>query len=91
ARVLTHDAELALVKAIARLPGTITFCAEERKVHTLAAYAERLASTFNQFYRDVPVLQAGDLRQPRLQLIKAARTTLANTLRGLGIEAPEQM
>ena len=91
ARVLTHDAELALAKAIARLPGTITFCAEERKVHTLAAYAERLASTFNQFYRDVPVLQAGDLRQPRLQLIKAARTTLANTLRGLGIEAPEQM
>jgi arginyl-tRNA synthetase len=91
ARVLTHDAELALAKAIARLPGTITFCAEERKVHTLAAYAERLASIFNQFYRDVPVLQAGDLRQPRLQLIKAARTTLANTLRGLGIEAPEQM
>ncbi len=91
ARVLTHDAELALAKAIARMPGTITFCAEELKVHTLAAYAERLASTFNQFYRDVPVLQAGDLRQPRLQLIKAARTTLANTLRGLGIEAPEQM
>ena len=91
ARVLTHDAELALAKAMAKLPGTISFCAEERRVHTLAAYAERLASTFNQFYRDVPVLQAGDLKSPRLQLVKAAKTTLANTLRGLGIEAPEQM
>lgn len=91
ARVLTHDAELALIKIIARLPGTIFLCGEERKVHSLAAYAERLASTFNQFYRDVPVLQAGDLKQPRLQLVEAARTTLANTLRGIGIEAPEQM
>jgi len=91
ASLLTHDAELALAKTIATLPGIISLCAKEGRVHTLATYAERLASTFNQFYRDVPVLQSGDLRQPRLQLIKAARTTLANSLGALGIEAPVQM
>jgi arginyl-tRNA synthetase len=91
AKVLNHEAELNLVKMIARFPRVVSECAEERKVHTLATYAERLASIFNIFYRDVPVLQAGDLRQPRLLLVDAARQTLANSLRVLGIAAPEQM
>lgn len=88
---LAHESELALVKTIAMLPRMISICAEERKVHTLASYAERLAARFNIFYRDVPVLQAGDLTQPRLHLVRAARTALANALGTLGIDAPEQM
>jgi arginyl-tRNA synthetase len=88
---LTQDAELTLIRHIARLPRTVHQCAEERKVHTIASYAERLASTFNAFYRDVPVLQAGDRRQQRLQLVEATRIALANALGALGIAAPEQM
>lgn len=91
ASVLTHISELTLVRHLARLPRTIDLCAEDRKVHTLASYANALASTFNAFYRDVPVLQAGELKMPRLQLVLASRITLANTLRALGIAAPEQM
>jgi len=88
---LTHEAELTLARHLARLPLTIHHCAEERKVHTIASYANGLASTFNAFYRDVPVLQAGELRQPRLQLVLASRITLANALGVMGIAAPEQM
>ncbi len=88
---LTHDAELTLVRHLARLPGTVRYCAEERKVHPLANYANGLASAFNAFYRDVPVLQAGDHRQPRLQLVIATRFALANALGALGVAAPEQM
>jgi arginyl-tRNA synthetase len=88
---LTHASELELVKHLARLPRTISICAEERKVHTLAAYANMLASAFNAFYRDVPVLQAGELRSARLQLVMATRFALANALRAMGIAAPEQM
>jgi arginyl-tRNA synthetase len=91
ARSLTHESELLLVRHLARLPGTIDQCAEERKVHTMAAYANSLASAFNAFYRDVPVLQAGELRRPRLQLVLASRIALANSLGALGIPAPEQM
>jgi arginyl-tRNA synthetase len=91
APLLTHEAELTLVRHLARLPRTVDLCAEERKVHTMASYANSLASAFNAFYRDVPVLQAGELRQPRLTLVKAARITLANALGTLGISAPEQM
>ena len=91
ASMLTHEAELDLVRHLARLPRTIHHCAEERKVHTLATYANGLSSTFNAFYRDVPVLQAGEQRQPRLQLVMASRIALANALGTLGIVAPEQM
>ncbi len=91
AALLTHESELTLVRHLVRLPRTIDRCAEERKVHTIASYANGLASTFNAFYRDVPVLQAGELRQPRLQLVLASRIALANALAVLGIAAPEQM
>ena len=90
-KLLTHETELTLVRHLARLPLTIHHCAEERKVHTIASYANGLASAFNAFYRDVPVLQAGELRQPRLQLVLASRIALANALGVLGIAAPEQM
>jgi arginyl-tRNA synthetase len=91
ARSLTHESELLLVRHLAMLPGTIDQCAEERKVHTMAAYANSLASAFNAFYRDVPVLKAGELRRHRLQLVMASRIALANSLGALGIAAPEQM
>jgi arginyl-tRNA synthetase len=91
AALLSHEAELTLARHLARLPRTVDECAEERKVHTMAAYANSLASAFNAFYRDVPVLQAGQLRQPRLQLVMASRIALANALGALGIAAPEQM
>ncbi len=91
AGMLGQEAEIALAKSIAMLPRMIDLCAQERKVHILASYAERLASTFNAFYRDVPVLQADGERDARLLLVKAARTALANVLHALGIEAPEVM
>ncbi|NIP35058.1 MAG: arginine--tRNA ligase [Thermoplasmata archaeon] len=88
---LAHESELTLIRHLARLPRIIDECAEDRKVHTLAAYANSLASAFNAFYRDVPVLQAGSLRLPRLQLVLASRNALANCLEALGIASPEQM
>jgi arginyl-tRNA synthetase len=89
--LLTHPAELTLVRWVARLPGVIEECAADRKVHTLAAYAEGLSSAFSAFYRDVPVLQGGGSWGARLLLVEAARITIAAVLGALGIAAPEQM
>jgi arginyl-tRNA synthetase len=91
AAALTHPAELGLARVVAHLPGVVDECAEERKVHTLALYAEGLASTFNAFYRDVHVLQGGPQRAPRLLLVEAARIALGSALRTLGVATPEQM
>lgn len=87
-----HASEEALVKAVAKLPYLVKAAADERKIHLLPAYAVELASAFNAFYRDCPVMVEDEsVRAPRLALVRAAKTALANTLGLMGIEAPESM
>lgn len=86
------DYERDLVKIIATFPSVISECAEYRKTHVLAVYAQDLAAQFNQFYRFVPVLKAeGAARDARLALVEASMWTLRNVLNCLGIEAPTEM
>ena len=90
--LLTGESERELIKKMAYLPKAIERAGEDLKPHILAAYARELAESFNQFYRDSPVLNAEeDLRRARLMLVDTARTTLAITLETLGMEAPEEM
>jgi len=92
AALLVNDHERALAKLIAEFPTVLMDCAENRRAHTLAAYAQDLASQFNQFYRYVPVLRSeGSARDSRLALVEASMWTLRNALDALGIEAPEEM
>ena len=67
--------------------------AKEYRPLIIASYAYDLAEAFHSFYHAVPVLQAEteQQRQARLQLVAAARQTLANALRLLDIAAPEVM
>lgn len=92
ASLLATDYEKDLVKIIASFPATVAECAEFRKTHVVAIYAQELAAQFNQFYRYVPVLRAGGrIRNSRLALVEATMWTLRNALDCLGIEAPEEM
>jgi arginyl-tRNA synthetase len=92
AKKLTTDHEKALVKLIAGLPSVVEDCADNRRAHPLASYAQELASQFNQFYRYVPVLKAEeDLRDARLALVESSMWALRNSLTCLGIDAPEEM
>jgi len=87
-----NDQEKNLAKVIAAFPSIISECAEHRKTHVLASYAQELATQFNQFYRYVPVLKAeGATRDARLGLVEASKWALGNALGCLGIEAPEEM
>ena len=89
---LTEPAELTLVKTIARFPDEARRAAEEVKPHALANYAYHLASVFNDFYRDAPVLKAEeDVQDARLALVDAFRITCRNALELLGIEALRKM
>lgn len=84
--------EVALLDWISRLPDEVQRSARDYKPLLIANYAYELARTFTEFYQHCPVLQAENgKRQMRLRLTAAARQTLANTLRLLGIEAPEVM
>ena len=89
---LTNSHEMELTKLIASFPSVISDCAENRKTHVLAGYAQDLAAQFNQFYRYVPVLRSeGSTRDARLALVEASMWALRNALNCLGLDAPEEM
>ncbi len=85
-------AEVALVDRISRFGDEVRRAAEQYKPLFIATYAFELARDFTDFYQSCPVLQAeGQQRAVRLRITAAARQTLANSLRLLGIQAPEVM
>ena len=91
--LISNAYELTLVRILSRLPGLIQQCSANLVVHPLASYAHDVASAFNQFYRECPVLQAEnpELVQSRLGLVDVSRIVLKNTLDLLGIIAPDRM
>jgi len=92
---LTADAgpELALARAIVRLPEVIEDAVAAEETQGITAYATELATAFHAFYRDARVvdIEAPDRSAARLALGLAAQHTLARTLALLGISAPDSM
>ncbi len=85
--------EIELIEQISRFPQTVQQAANEYRPLVMAQYAYDLASAFHSFYHAVPVLQTENenVRNARLQLVAAAKQTIANALRLLDIQAPDVM
>ncbi|MGO1827379.1 MAG: DALR anticodon-binding domain-containing protein, partial [Corynebacterium variabile] len=97
---LTHDREGDLIRTLGEFPDVLATAAELREPHRVARYAEHLAGTFHRFYDSCQILPKGDdatgediapVFLARLALANAARVTLANALRMVGVSAPERM
>lgn len=90
---LTHPSEKKLAMKLAELPEIIHNASEHFRPHLLCSYLYEVASLFNQFYRDCPVLSEKDKKrqQARLHLVNATKTVIHNGLDILGIKAPEEM
>jgi arginyl-tRNA synthetase len=93
--LLTHPAEQTLIRQMLRLPETVAQCAESLSPHPLTHYALELATVFHAFYKDCRVISDdpahAELGKARLKLVQAAKIVLANTLRLMGVSAPESM
>ncbi len=90
--LLTHEAELALVRKMLRLPELVEAMAESLEPHQLPYYAVELATAFHDFYEKCRVLSDDiALSKARLKLVAAAKTVLARTLDLMGMTAPERM
>jgi len=93
--LLTHPAEQALIRHMLRLPETVALCAETISPHHLTHYAQELAAAFHSFYKECRVVSDdpahAELAKARLKLVLAAKIVLANTLRLIGVSAPESM
>jgi arginyl-tRNA synthetase len=84
--------EVQLIDMISRVPVEVQRAAQEYKTLQITNHAYDLAKAFNDFYRNCPVIQAEtEVRAYRLCLVDAARQSMANLLRLLGIQAPEVM
>ena len=91
-KFLNDETEINLIKTLAKFPNVVEESAVSRKPYKIASYVFELASCFNQFYRDMPVLKAEENeRNARLALVDCFRIVLRNALNLLGIDAPEEM
>lgn len=93
AALLTHPSELAVVKQLARLPGSVREAGARYAPFVVAEWCYETARALSAFYRDCPVLKAetDELRAARLRLVGATAQSLRNGLGLLGIVAPERM
>ncbi len=90
--LLTTDCELALIKQISRLPELVEEIAGNFAVQGLTTYAMELADSFHKFYENCQVIgEDENLSAARLGLIQATKIALTNTLKLLGVSAPEKM
>ncbi len=90
--VLSHPAEITLIRKIADLPDEIISAAENLAPHRMTTYAHDLASLFHGFYTNCRVLtDEPELRHARLLLTKATGICIKNVLHLIGVSAPERM
>ncbi|KKR45771.1 MAG: Arginine-tRNA ligase [Parcubacteria group bacterium GW2011_GWB1_40_14] len=89
---IEHPSELSLIKKLIRLPEILEEISQNNEVSRLPYYATELAAEFSAFYRDCHVIvEDKELSKARLALVCATRIVLANTLKLMGIYAPQRM
>ncbi|MCS6916223.1 MAG: arginine--tRNA ligase [Chitinophagales bacterium] len=88
-----HRSEREVLRLLYRYPATLLDAADQLEPAVLANYLYHLAKTYNQFYQELPVLQAATdaERTLRLHLSDGVRQVLASGLSLLGIPAPQRM
>jgi arginyl-tRNA synthetase len=91
--LLIQEAEVDLIKTIAKMDIVIEETVKTLNPKLLARYAYDLATAFNIFYEKVPVLREKNKETmfSRLALVKAFGVTLNNIFNVLGISALEKM
>ncbi|HKG88855.1 MAG TPA: arginine--tRNA ligase [Nitrososphaeraceae archaeon] len=91
--LLIQEAEVNLIKTIAKMDLVIEETVKTLNPKLLAKYAYDLATAFNIFYEKVPVLREKNKETmfSRLALVKAFGVTLNNIFNILGISALEKM
>lgn len=93
--LLGHEAELALIRQMLRLPEVVELAATSLSPHYLPHYAQELAGAFHPFYKQCRVVSSipedMPLNKARLKLVAAAKIVLARVLGLMGVNAPEAM
>ncbi|AYG01060.1 arginine--tRNA ligase [Lactococcus allomyrinae] len=90
--VVVSDSEAwEIVKFLKEFPNTVKRAADNYEPSLIAKYAISLAQAFNKYYAHVRILEKNDELASRLALISATAVVLKESLRLLGVAAPENM
>ncbi len=90
--LLTHEAEVALIKILLQFPEILRRASEAREPHRVASFLRDVAVAFTQFYGHCRIIgESSELASARMLLATASRIVLHNGLHLLGISAPEKM
>ena len=91
--LLTHPAELDLIRKMLVLPELVESIARTLEPHHLPHYAQELATAFHDFYEKCRVVddENPDLSRARLRLVAAVKSVLETTLGLMGMGAPDKM
>jgi arginyl-tRNA synthetase len=91
--LLKHPSELALIRALIKLPELIEDICQTYAVHLLPTYTREVADLFHKFYEQVRVIDTKDRETSlaRIALATAVKTVLRNSLQLMGISQPESM
>ena len=80
-----------VIKDLMAFPEAILKSFEQSEPSVIARYAIELAQDFNKYYSHVKVLEDDEQLEGRLALVFAVTVVLKESLRLLGIQAPEKM
>jgi arginyl-tRNA synthetase len=85
------EPEHNLLREIALYPETVEEAVTHLRPDKIARYSYELAGTFNQFYRDCPVLGSGENFQRRVEIVKIFIKTMEELFQMLGIQASDKI
>jgi arginyl-tRNA synthetase len=90
---LKNSTELNLIRQLIKFPEIIEETAGDYQVQRLPYYSLELANSFHKLYEECRFLDEKnkELSQARLSLVKATQIVLKDTLKLMGISAPEKM
>ena len=93
--LLNDPSELALIRAMLRLPELVQQMARTLEPHHLPHFTMDLAQAFHGFYENCRVISANpedaDVTLARLKLVESAQIVFRRSLELMGMNAPERM
>ncbi|HJE98288.1 MAG TPA: arginine--tRNA ligase [Ligilactobacillus acidipiscis] len=88
---LQDEGSWEVVRQLANFPAMIKRAVEEYEPSVIAKYAIQLSKSFNKYYAHTKVLTDDAEKNSRLAMVASVATVLKESLRLLGVKAPDEM
>lgn len=90
---LSAESEMQLLKELEVFPNVVSDAAINRAPYKITNFVQELASRIHRFYTECRIIDAENrsLTEVRLALVFVSKVVLANTLKLIGVSAPDKM